>query len=264
MPQVPGAEVRRIILESAKRAHVAHIGSALSIADLVAMLYSGALRIPAPDDPARDRFILSTGHAALALYAALHLRGWLSEDEIAGYCGSTTLLAVHPSHEVPGIELSTGSLGHGLSVGAGMALAARLRGDAWRVAVLMSDAECNEGSVWEAVMFAAHHRLANLTAIIDLNGQQALGYTKDILDLSQMSKRWEAFGWIAHDVDGHDPAALRDAYASCAGAGSAPQVIVAHTVFGKGVSFMERSIKWHYAPMSDAEFAAAMREVAQA
>jgi transketolase len=254
--------MRRLILEGAPRAHVGHIGSALSVADLLAVLYGDALRIAAPDDPARDRFILSKGHAALALYAALHLRGWLSADEMAGYCGASSLLAVHTSHEVCGIEMSTGSLGHGLSWGAGMALAARLSAQPWRVAVLMSDAECNEGSVWEAVMFAAHRRLANLTALVDLNGQQALGYTKDILDLSPMSKRWEAFGWIAHDVDGHDHAALSRAYAACAAATEAPQVIVAHTVFGKGVSFMERKIKWHYAPMSDAEFEAAMREAA--
>jgi transketolase len=256
-----GTAMRRLILHGAKRAHVGHIGSALSVADVLAMLYGGALRMAGPDDPARDRFVLSKGHAALALYAAMHLRQWLSAEDMAGYCTASSLLGVHPSHEVPGIEMSTGSLGYGLSYGAGMAVAAGLDGASWRVAVLLSDAECNEGSVWEAAMFAAHHRLANLTAIIDLNGQQALGRTRDILDLADMAKRWRAVGWIAHDVDGHDPVALRQAYDACAAAGDAPQVIVAHTVFGKGVSFMERALKWHYAPMSDAEFAAAIAEV---
>lgn len=261
---VTGAAIRRLTLEAAKRANTGHIGSALSVADILAVLYGGVLRIASPADPERDRFVMSKGHAALALYAALQLRGCLEPGAVSTYCASGTSLGVHPSHEIDGVECSTGSLGQGLSIAAGMALAARLHGASWRAFVLMSDAECNEGSVWEAAMFAAQHRLENLTAIIDLNGQQALGATSGILDLSPMSARWQAFGWDAHDVDGHDPLALAHTLGACAVRRGAPHLIVAHTVFGKGVSFMERQLKWHYAPMSDADYDAAMREVASA
>ena len=195
--------VRRIILEQSKRSNVGHIGSALSIADIIAALYGGILHIDHPDDPDRDRFILSKGHAALALYAALFLRGWISDTQLNSYCGDASLLGVHPEHALRGVDFCTGSLGHGLPIGAGAALSARLQGSSRRVFVLLSDAECNEGAMWEAVMFAAHHRLANLVAIIDLNGQQALGYTDQVLSLSPMAERWRAFGWDVHEVDGH-------------------------------------------------------------
>ena len=195
--------IRRIILEQSKRAHVGHIGSALSIVDIIATLYLDVLRIPAPDDPERDRFILSKGHAALAVYAALFLRGELSETELNTFCSDSSLVGVHPEHSLRGIDFSTGSLGHGLSIGAGAALAARLQQSGRRVFVLVSDAECNEGSVWEAVMFAAHHQLTNLIAVVDLNGQQAFGYTDQVLSLSPLAERWRAFAWDVHDVDGH-------------------------------------------------------------
>ena len=191
-------QIRRIVLEQSKRANVGHIGSALSIADILAVLYADVLRVNHPLDPDRDRLVLSKGHAALALYAALSLRGWLAEQDLATYCADGSLLGVHPEHQLTGVDFSTGSLGQGLSVGAGAALAARLQGSSRRVFVLMSDAECNEGSVWEAVMFAAHHRLANLVAIVDLNGQQALGYTDRVLDLSPLHRRWSAFDWDVH------------------------------------------------------------------
>ena len=171
-------QIRRSMLEQSMRAHVGHIGSALSIADLMAALYGDVLQIGRPEDPDRDRFILSKGHAALALYAALHATGRLSEAELDSYCADGSLLGGHPEHALGYVDFATGSLGHGLSVGAGAALAARLGPLPRRVFVLMSDAECNEGSVWEAVMFAAHHQLANLVAIVDVNGQQALGYTR--------------------------------------------------------------------------------------
>jgi len=260
---VPAAAIRRIILDQSKRANVGHIGSALSIADIVAALYDGVLAVDDPDDPDRDRFILSKGHAALALYAALHLRGWLSEDELDTYCGDGTQLGVHPEHFLRGVDFSTGSLGQGLSMGVGAALAARAQGSDRRVFVLLSDAECNEGSVWEAAMFAAHHRLANLVAIIDDNGQQALGFTKDVLDMRPMAERWRAFGWDARAVDGNDVAAVTAALGG-PGPDGGPQVVVAKTTFGHGVSYMEGQIRWHYMPMSDAEHAQARREVDQA
>jgi len=255
--------IRRIVLEQSKRANVGHIGSCLSIADIVAVLYGGVLDVADPGDADRDRFILSKGHAALALYAALHLRGWLTTDELDTFCGDGSRLGVHPEHFVPGVDFSTGSLGQGLGIGVGAALAARTQGSKRRVFVLLSDAECNEGSVWEAAMFAAQHRLDNLVAIIDLNGQQALGYTKDVLDMAPMAARWEAFGWDTRVVDGNDTLALRFALRT-PGITGRPRMVVAETVFGKGVSYMERQIRWHYMPMSDAEHAQALEEVNQA
>jgi len=260
---VSAVAIRRIILEQSKRADVGHIGSCLSVADIVAVLYGGVLDVDDPGGADRDRFIMSKGHAALALYAALHLRGWLSTDELDTFCGDGSRLGVHPEHVVPGIDFSTGSLGQGLAVGVGAALAARAQGSTRHVFVLMSDAECNEGSVWEAAMFAAHHRLANLVAIVDDNGQQALGSTKDILDLGPLADRWRAFGWDARDVDGNDTAALADALAP-PGTSEQPRVVVAKTIFGKGASFMEGQVRWHYMPMSDAEHAQALKEVEQA
>ena len=253
-------QIRKIVLEQSKRAHVGHIGSALSIADILACLYDGILRIPALDDPDRDRFILSKGHAALALYAVLYLKGWIDEKTLNSFHSDGTLLGVHPECALPGVDFSTGSLGHGLSFGVGAALAAQMQRSNRRIFVLISDAECNEGSTWEAVMFAAHHRLSNLTAIIDLNGQQALGYTKNVLALPDMPGRWNSFGWDAREVDGHDGAALHEALVDDKSSSSMPRVIVARTIFGKGVSFMENQIKWHYLPMSDEQYTLAMKE----
>jgi len=253
--------MRPLILEESKRANVGHIGSALSIVDILAVLYGGVLRISKPDDPDRDRFILSKGHASLALYSALHVRGWLSGEQLRTYCGDDTLLGVHPEHELEGVDFSTGSLGHGLSTGAGAALAARLQRSRRRVFVLASDAECNEGSLWEAAMFAAHRKLANLVAIVDLNGQQALGHTKDVLAIDNMCERWQSFGWDAHEVDGHDRSAMRDQLEGFDTRSGPPHVVVARTTFGRGVSFMQSQIKWHYLPMSDDEYRQAMAEV---
>ena len=207
--QISGTNIRRLVLEQSRRAHVGHIGSALSVADVIGLLYGEVLRISAPENPERDRFILSNGHAALSLYAALFLKGWLSKAELDTFCGDGSALGVHPEHSLRGVDFATGSLGQGLPMGAGAALAARLQESARRVFVMVSDAECNEGSLWEAVMFAAHHKLSNLIAIVDLNGQQALGYTRDILSLEPMAARWRGFGWDVHEVDGHDVAALR-------------------------------------------------------
>lgn len=256
-----GYRIRRIVLEQSKRAHVGHIGSALSIADIVATLYADVLRIADPDDPDRDRLVLSKGHAALALYAALQLRGWIDERGLDTYHGDGTLLGVHPEHALRGIDFSTGSLGQGLSMGAGAALAARLQGSSRRVYVVLSDAECDEGSTWEAVMFAAHHQLSGLIAIVDVNGQQALGYTKDVLSLTPLLARWRSFGWDAVEVDGHDRGALARAIGAFDTAGGPPHVVLARTTFGRGVSYMESKIKWHYWPMSDDECRQALAEI---
>ena len=261
MPATASKQIRRIILEQSKRANVGHIGSALCVADIYAALYGNVLQAKTPKDPERDRFVLSKGHAALALYAALFLKGWLSEKELNTFHGDGSLLGVHPEHALPGVDFATGSLGHGLSLAAGAALAARLQKSPRRAFALLSDAECNEGSVWEAIMFAAHRKLSNLIAIVDLNGQQALGYTEQVLSLTPLAARWRAFGWDVHEVDGHDVEMLRATIAGLDTAAGPPHVLVARTTFGKGVSFMEGQIKWHYWPMSDAEYHQALQEV---
>lgn len=261
MQTITGQRIRRIIIEQSKRANVGHIGSALSVADILATLYGDVLCIPHPKDLDRDRFILSKGHAALALYAALHLKGWLSADQLNTFCTDGSLLGVHPEHALQGVDFATGSLGQGLSMGAGAALAARLQQSSRRVFVLLSDAECNEGSVWEAIMFAAHHKLSNLIAIVDLNGQQALGYTKQVIDLSLLGEKWKVFGWDVYEVDGHNRSEIASTIARINTQKGLPQVLIAHTIFGKGVSYMENQIKWHYWPMSDNEYQQALNEI---
>ena len=255
------SEIRRDVIDQSKRANIGHIGSCLSIADVMAALYGDVLRIPALTDPERDRFILSKGHAALALYAALCEAGWLPRERLDEYCANGSLLSGHPDHLLGGVEFATGSLGHGLSLGAGSALASRLSGVGHRVFVRMSDAECNEGSVWEAVMFAAHHRLSNLVVIIDDNGQQALGRPRDVIDLSPLADRWRAFGWDAQVVDGHDPDGLAATLSGLDVVDGPPHVVVAETVFGKGVSYMEGEIHWHYWAMSDDDYVRALSEL---
>ncbi len=249
--------IRRTIIEQSYRANVGHIGSALSISDLVAAVMGGSARIG--DDADRDRVVLSKGHAALALYAALHLSGQIDEAAINSYCADGSLLGVHPEHGLEGVDFCTGSLGHGLSLGAGAALAAKRQGSDRRVFVIMSDAELNEGSIWEAVMFAAQHGLDNLTLLIDLNGQQALGYTPEIIDLGSVEKKLAQFGWSAATVPGHDQETLGAALASPER--DKPQALVAETTFGYGVSFMESKIEWHYLPLKDDTYATALADL---
>jgi transketolase len=260
---VNSVQIRRIVLEQSRRANVGHIGSALSVADIIAVLYANILKIQSTTDKERDRFILSKGHAALALYAALHLKGCLVRGKLNDYCKDGTTLGIHPEHELKGVDFSTGSLGQGLSMGAGAALAARLQKSRRRVFVLLSDAECNEGSLWEAVMFSAHNQLSNLIAIVDLNGQQAFGYTKEVLDLSPMTARWKTFGWEARETDGHDVKKMTEIIEGLNTSSGPPHVIIARTVFGKGVSYMENQIKWHYWPMTEEEYQQALMEIGE-
>jgi len=226
---------------------------------MIAALYSGVIKAEKTKLPERDRFVLSKGHAALALYAALHLKGFISRAELETFCGDGSALGVHPESSLGCVDFSTGALGQGLSMAAGAALAARLQNSTRRVFALLSDGECNEGAVWEAAMFAAHHKLANLTAMIDLNGQQAFGYTEEVLSMTPMAERWRAFNWEVIETDGHDIKALTAALSGRPAA--RPRVIVARTVFGSGVPFMEGKIKWHYWPMSDNEYALALAAV---
>jgi transketolase len=253
--------IRRVIIEQSKRAHVGHIGSALSTADILGALFAGPLADVRANDPDRHRLVLSKGHAALALYGAMHATGRITQAELDTFCADGSRLAGHPEHVQRGIDFSTGSLGHGLSLAAGSALAARLDGSSRSAFAVLSDAECNEGSVWEAVMFAAHQRLANLVAVVDVNGQQALGYTRDVLDLEPLAEKWRSFRWDVHEVGGHDLEALSSALDCLDLAEGPPHVLLARTVFGNGVSFMQNRIEWHYLPMSDSEHARALDEV---
>jgi transketolase len=262
-----------MILEQSKRAHVGHIGSSLCVVEILAALYGGVLRGHSPDDPDRDRFVLSKGHAALALYSVLALRGWISDAQVGTFCDDGSLLGVHPEAALAGVDFCSGSLGQGLSIAAGAALAARIQGSARRAFCLISDGECNEGSVWEAAMFAAHNRLSNLRAIADVNGQQALGLTRDVCAAENIRQRWEAFGWDVVQVDGHSVEALS---AALTGPGdSRPRIVLAQTIFGRGVPFMEQGIpvsqkhlpvqpiNWHYLPMSDEEYEMALNALEQ-
>jgi len=252
---------RRWIIEQSRRSNVGHVASALSIADIMAVLWGAVMKAPGTGRPDRDRFILAKGHAALALYCALRWKKLLDEKTFETFCGDGSTLGQHPEHALPGVDLSTGSLGQGLSVGCGLAYGLRARRNPGRVFVLLSDAECNEGQVWEAAQFAGHHRLANLCAVIDLNGLQALGHTKDVLDLAPMADKWRAFGWEAVDVDGHDCGALEAALNADHGRS---RMVVARTVQGKGVSFMENRLEWHYRNLTDDECALALREIGPA
>jgi transketolase len=249
--------IRRLVLEHSHRAGVGHIGSNLCVADILAALYGRVL----DRGRDRDRFVLGKGHAGLALYAALRLAGEIEAADLESFCTDGSLFGVHPEARAPGVDFSTGSLGHGLSVAVGAALAARLERSPRRAWALLSDAECNEGSTWEAVMFASHHGLANVIAIVDCNGQQALGYTHDVLDLAPLARRFEAFGWDTVVVDGHDPDLLAATLGGLSTDSGAPHAVIATTVFGRGVSFMERRIEWHYWPMSDDQFGQALAEI---
>jgi transketolase len=257
---------RGIRIEALKMTHrggSSHVGSCLSVADILAVLYGRVMHHNpgAPDDPERDRLIVSKGHASAALYAVLALRGYFSPDMLKDHCSDGSTLCGHVSHHGnPGVEVSTGALGHGLSIGAGMALAVQRRRVApVRVFVVLSDGECDEGSVWEAAMFAGHHQLGSLTAIIDYNKLQSLASTTETLDLEPFGQKWRSFGWDVREVDGHDHLALDSALMSPGG--SAPRCVIAHTTKGKGVSFMENAVLWHYRAPNAEELEVAVAEI---
>jgi transketolase len=253
--------LRRHVVRMCSRGGSSHVGSGLSIADIIAVLYGEVLRIDPrrPDWPERDRFILSKGHAGACVYAALAECGFFDTAALDAHYRNGSNLSGHVSHKnVPGVELSTGSLGHGLGVGAGMAFNLRRLGGDQRVFVVLSDGECDEGSTWEAAMFAAHHCLGNLRAVIDYNKLQSLGRVSDTINLEPLGAKWRAFGWNALRIDGHDLDALR---AALAGSSDRPICIVADTVKGRGVSFMENEVLWHYRAPRGEEYVAAMREL---
>lgn len=261
-------QVRLLTLETIATAGASHVASCLSIADILAALYApgGVLRIdPAsPSSPGRDRFLLGKGHACAALYAALALRDFFPLDELQSFGKPNSRLQSHASHLVPGVEFSSGSLGHALSVAAGVATAMRMRGEPWHTYALLSDGELNEGSTWEALMFAGHHRLANLTVIIDANKLQSLGRCEDILSFKDLPGALRAFGHDVIEIDGHDCDRLATALSPERDHGAmAPRTIIAHTVKGKGVSFMEDTVLWHYRSPSGDDLRQAREELEQ-
>jgi len=257
--------IRRHALRMVHLAKASHIGSALSIADIVAVLYGDVMNIdPAdPRSPARDRFILSKGHACVAVYAALAARGFFPEAQLERYGKDHSDMMSHISHKVPGVEFSTGSLGHGLPFGVGKALAAKRRCAAWRTFVVLSDGEWGEGSNWEATMFASHHQLDNLVAVIDYNKLQSLRSVAETLALEPLADKFRAFGWAVQEVDGHDHAVLKRSLSGAPWQPGKPSVVIAHTTKGKGVSFMENTVKWHYSNPNDAQLAQALAELGE-
>jgi transketolase len=248
------AQFRARVVEMSHEAKAAHLASALSCMDIVTVLYHSVLRLD-PKQPKwkdRDRFILSKGHAASALYVALAYKGFLSESDLKTYGEAGSLLEEHPSPKLPGVEAATGSLGHGLPFGCGISLAARIQGQSYRTFVLMSDGECNEGSVWEAAMFAAANRLGHLCAFVDFNKWQATGRSREVLALDPLADKFRSFGWAVTEIDGHDHRQIAEAVKGVSIDQQKPTMVVAHTVKGKGVSFMEDDNNWHYRiPTSD-------------
>lgn len=256
--------VRERVIALSHQAGTPHLGSSLSCADILVAAYWGGLAIdPAqPDAPDRDRFILSKGHAATTLYATLAARGFFPAEWLDTFAVPGSRLPEHPGPRcVPGVEVGTGSLGHGLGLGIGMALAGRIQGRSYRVMVVMSDGECNEGSVWEAAMFAPAQGLDRLVAVVDYNKWQATGRSNEVMALAPLRDKFEAFGWTTLEVDGHDMAALVQAMHHTPPEPGRPLAIIAHTVKGKGVSFMEDDNNWHYRIPKAAEVQQARQEL---
>ena len=256
--------IRRHAVEMTQLGKSSHVGSVLSMADIIAVLYGGVMHFDAanPRWDARDRFILSKGHAGAGVYAALAESGFFAVERLRSHCQDGSVFSGHVSHkEVPGVEFSTGSLGHGLPVACGMAKAALIDGKAHRVFCVLSDGECDEGSNWEAILFAAHHRLSNLTVAVDYNKIQSLASVEATMGLEPFAGKWRNFGWDVAEVDGHDHAHLAAAFTPRAETESRPRCVLDHTTKGKGVSFMENSVLWHYRTPQGDEYERACAEL---
>jgi len=257
-------EIRKKTLKMAFESKTSHIGSFLSVVDILVPLYFKILSIDPKNalNDNRDRFILSKGHAVAALYATLAERGFFPEEILDNYCRDGEKLPGHSTrYSIPGVEVSTGSLGHGLPMGAGMAIAAKNDRKNYRVFVLMSDGECQEGSVWEAAMFASHHKLDNLIGIIDYNKFQALGRIDEIIALEPLKEKWTAFGWQVREIDGHNFSEIEKNLYKIPFAKGKPNLLIAHTIKGKGISFMENKLEWHYKNLTKEEYGLALKEL---
>jgi transketolase len=258
-------QLRRNIIKAIVAGNRGHVGSSFSLVEILRVLYDDVLRFDPlnPRAPFRDRCILSKGHGCLALYAILADKGFFPESELWRFCKPDGKLGGHPEYgKVPGIEASTGSLGHGLSIGVGIALNARIDKLPYRTFVVISDGESNEGSVWEAALCAAKHKLTSLTAILDYNKQQSYGTTYEVLDLDPLADKFRAFGFAVREVDGHDVGELRRALTSLPLEPDKPSIVICHTIKGKGVSFVENNLHWHHkTKISDDEMKSLMAEL---
>ncbi|MGZ0874788.1 transketolase [Priestia megaterium] len=258
-------KIRRHGIEMTHLSQGSHIGAILSVADIIGVLYNDIANINPenPKMPDRDRIILSKGHAGAAIYAALAEKGFFDIAELKTHYANGSRLSGHVSHKgVPGVEFSTGSLGHGLSVGAGMAYSAKKDEKNHKVFVILGDGECDEGSVWEAVLMANHYKLNNLVAIIDHNKMQSLDFCENTMSLAPFADKWKAFGWNVIDIDGHNHEELRKALFTATSMNDKPTVVIANTIKGKGISFMENDILWHYRfPHEGEEYTSAVAEL---
>lgn len=256
------AEIRFRVVRLSSEGKAPHLGSSLSCVDLMVAAYFDYLLISDPKDPFRDRFFLSKGHAVSTLYAVLAKKGFFPDSWLTTFNQDGSSLPEHPIPGcVPGVEIATGSLGHGLSIGIGHALAAKLQKASYRVMVLMSDGECNEGSVWEAALFAPIHRLDQLIVIVDFNKWQATGRSEEIMQLTPFKEKWIAFGWQVYEINGHSFEEIKDVFQRIPEQSGKPTAIIAHTVKGKGISFMEDNNHWHYRLPSDEEVEQARQEL---
>lgn len=244
------SEIRGEVIEMSHRTATPHLGSCLSVIDiLVAVFFGGQIKVnpSIPNDPARDRVILSKGHAAMALYSVLCRRGYYDQKILSSYAIEGSSLQEHPGpNSVPGVEVATGSLGHGLGVALGMALASRNLSTSFKVIAILSDGECNEGSTWEAALFGSAQKLSNVTAFIDYNKWQATGRSNEVMGLAPLRDKWESFGWESFEINGHDMDALINALKMPPDEAGRPRIFVCNTVKGKGCSFMEDDNNWHY------------------
>lgn len=241
--------LRRTIVDCLQSSRRGHVGSAFSLIEILRVLYDEVLRYDPqrPDWPERDRLILSKGHGCLALYTLLADKGFFPHEELDRFCAFDGILGGHPdARKVPGVEASTGSLGHGLSIGLGMALHARIQRQSSRVVVVMGDGECDEGAVWEAAMSAGKHRVANLTAIVDYNKMQSYDSTHFVQDLEPFADKWRSFGFSVAEVDGHDVQALRTTFQRLPFEPDRPSAVICHTIKGKGLPFAEQNASWHH------------------
>lgn len=254
-------EIRKSILKMMHYSKSSHIGSCMSIVDILYTLYFKVLAIDPknPQKEGRDKFILSKAHASAALYSTLAERGFFSKDYLDRYYIDAGKLPGHLDKEaVPGVESSGGSLGHGLSIGLGMALANKLDKNPGKLFVLLGDGECNEGSVWEGIMLASTLKIPNLTVIVDYNQLQGFGFTKDIINQENLAERFKVFGWETYEVNGHDTEALEKAFNAPQ---NGPKAVIANTIKGKGISFMENKLEWHYKSPNDEQYAHALQEL---
>lgn len=257
-------KIRISTLKMIAKAKASHIGSCFSMADILAVLYTQILKVDPslPTWPQRDRLLISKGHAAAIVYATLAEIGFFPKERLETYCQDGSSLAGHVTHHgVPGVEISSGSLGHGLPIGCGMALAAQRDKNDYKTFVILSDGECDEGSNWEAILFAGHHRLDNLVVIVDYNKIQSFGTVKEVLNLEPFADKWKAFNWAVKEVDGHDHQKLKEAFLSLPFEKGKPSVVIAHTIKGKGVSFMQNDLAWHYKSPSEEQFKKALLEL---